>query len=153
MEGLFSQLLNVHGVNDFRQTETHTAEPLVPEPSAFEVRLAIEKLKSYKSSGIDQISAELIKEGCKTIRYQIHKRIVSIWNKEKLPEERKESIIVTTHKTGDKRDCNNYGGISIFPSTYKILSNILLSTLTPYAEKFTGDHQCGFRSNRSITDH
>ena len=38
----FSQLLNVHGVHDVRQTETHTAEPLVPEPSAFEVELAIE---------------------------------------------------------------------------------------------------------------
>jgi len=32
----FSQLLNVHGVNDVRQTEIHTEEPLVPEPSAFE---------------------------------------------------------------------------------------------------------------------
>jgi len=41
----FSQLLNIHGVNDARQTEIHTAEPLVPEPSAFEVELAIEKLK------------------------------------------------------------------------------------------------------------
>ena len=30
----------MHGVNDVRQTE-----PLVPEPSAFEVELAIEKLK------------------------------------------------------------------------------------------------------------
>ena len=37
----FSQLLNVHGVHDVRQIETHTAEPLVPEPSAFEVELAI----------------------------------------------------------------------------------------------------------------
>jgi len=26
----FSQLLNIHGVNDVRQTEIHTAEPLVP---------------------------------------------------------------------------------------------------------------------------
>jgi glutaredoxin 2 len=34
----FSQLLNVQGVNDVRQREVHTAEPLVPEPSAFEVR-------------------------------------------------------------------------------------------------------------------
>ena len=32
----FSQLLNIHGVNDVRQTRLHTAEPLVPEPSAFE---------------------------------------------------------------------------------------------------------------------
>jgi hypothetical protein len=33
----FSQLLNVRGVNDVRQTELHIAEPLVPEPSIFEV--------------------------------------------------------------------------------------------------------------------
>jgi hypothetical protein len=35
----------------------------VPEPSAFEVELAIEKLKSHKSPDIDQIPAELIKAG------------------------------------------------------------------------------------------
>jgi hypothetical protein len=45
----FSQLSNVHGDNDVKQTEIHTAEPLVPEPSAFEVEMAIEKLKSYKN--------------------------------------------------------------------------------------------------------
>jgi hypothetical protein len=41
----FSQLLNIHGVNDVRQTELHTAEPVVPEPSAFGIELAIEKLE------------------------------------------------------------------------------------------------------------
>jgi hypothetical protein len=45
----FFQLLNVHGVNDVRQTEIHTAEPLVPEPSDSEVEMAIEKLKRHKS--------------------------------------------------------------------------------------------------------
>jgi len=43
----FSQLLNIHAIN-VRQTEINTAEPLVPEPSAFEVQLVIEKLKSHK---------------------------------------------------------------------------------------------------------
>ena len=40
----FSQILKVsiHGVNDVRQTEIHTKEPLVPEPSASDVELAIE---------------------------------------------------------------------------------------------------------------
>jgi sorting nexin-29 len=28
-----------------------------------------------------------------------------------------------------------------------------LSRLTPYAEEIIGDHQCGFRRNRSTTDH
>ena len=55
--GYFSQPLIVHGIHDVRQTETRTAEPLVPEPSAFEVDLAIEKLKSHKSPGTDQIQA------------------------------------------------------------------------------------------------
>jgi len=39
------------------------------------------------------------------------------------------------------------------PSTYKILSNILLSRLILYAKKIIGDHQCGFRRNRSTIDH
>ena len=41
----FSQLLYVHGVSDVRQTEIHTIEPLVPEPSAFDGEMAIEELK------------------------------------------------------------------------------------------------------------
>ena len=149
----FSQLLNVHGVNDVRQAEIHTAEPPVPEPSAFEVEMAIENLRSHKSPGIDQIPAELIKAGGRTLRSAIHKLIIFIWNKEELPEEWKESIIVPIYKKGDKTDCNNYRGISLLPTTYKILSNILLSRLIPYAEEGIGDHQCGFRRNRSTTDH
>jgi len=53
----------VHGVTDVGQAEIHTAEPLVHEPSAFEFQLAIGKLKSHKSPGIDEIPAELIKAG------------------------------------------------------------------------------------------
>jgi len=67
-----SQLLNVHGVSDFGQRGIHTAEPLVPEPSTLEVELVIEKLKSHKSPGIDQIPTELIKAAGRTIRYKIH---------------------------------------------------------------------------------
>ena len=52
--------------------QKYTTEPLVPEPSAFEVELAIAKLKSHKSPGIDQIPAELIKAGRRKIRYEIH---------------------------------------------------------------------------------
>jgi hypothetical protein len=74
----FSQILNVHGVSDVRQTQIHTAEPLVPEPRVLEVELAIEKLKCHKSPGIDQIPAELIKAGGRTIRFAIHKLIISI---------------------------------------------------------------------------
>jgi len=103
----FFQLFNVHGVKDVGQAEIPTAEPLAPEPSATEVELAIDKLKSHKSPGIDQIPAELIKAGGRTICLEIHNLITSIWMKEKLPEEWKESIVVPIHKKEDKTDCNN----------------------------------------------
>jgi len=70
--------------------------------------------------------------------------LLFVWNKEELPEEWKESIIALTYKKGNKTDCINYRGISLMPPTYKILSNILLSRLTPFAEEIIGDHQCGF---------
>jgi len=89
----FSHLFNVHGVSEVRQTEIHRAEPLMFEQSAFEVDMAIEKLKGQKPLGIVQILAELIKAGGRTIRYEIHKLIISVWNKEELPAEWKESII------------------------------------------------------------
>ena len=66
--------------------------------------MAIEKLKSHKSPGIYQILA-FFKAGGRTFRCEIHKRITSIWNKEELSEERKESIVVPMYKKGDKRDC------------------------------------------------
>jgi hypothetical protein len=130
-----------------------TAEPLVPEPSASEVEMAIQKLKKHKSPGIYQIPAELIKAGDRTIHSEIHKLINSIWNKEELPEQWKESIIVPIYKNGDKTDRSNYRGTTLLSTTYKILSNILLLRLTPYAEEIIGEHQCGFRRNRSTTDH
>jgi len=70
-----------------------------------------------------------------------------------LLEEWKESIIVSTYKKGDKTDFINYREKSLMPTMYKILSRIPLSRLTSYAKEIIGDHQCGFRRNRSTSDH
>ena len=89
----FSQLFNVHGFSDVKQMEIHTAEPLLSELSAFEVEVAIEKLK--RSPGTDKIPAELIKAWGRIIHFEIYKLIKSVSNKEILPEEWKESVICT----------------------------------------------------------
>jgi len=65
--------------------EIHTAQTLVPEPSAFGVEMAIEMLKRCKSTGNGQFPAELITADNTTIRSQIHKLIRPTWNKEELP--------------------------------------------------------------------
>jgi hypothetical protein len=71
-KNFFILVLNVHGVHDFMQMDIHTAEPLVPEPSLFEVEIAIINLKSYKSPGTGQIPANFFKAGGETLRSEIH---------------------------------------------------------------------------------
>jgi hypothetical protein len=93
----FRELLNVHGTSGVRQTEIHTAEPFVPQPSASEVEVAIGKLKKYKSPGVDQIPAELIQKRGEELRSEIHKLIKLIWNKEELPHQWKQSVVVPIH--------------------------------------------------------
>jgi hypothetical protein len=72
----FFQLLNVHGVNvlgilKYIQ-QSHWCLSPVP------LSLKWQKLKRHKSPGIDQIPAELIKAGGRTIRSEVHKLINSI---------------------------------------------------------------------------
>jgi sorting nexin-29 len=134
-------------VSDVRQIEVHTAEQLVPGSGRLEVEIAIAKLEKYKSPGSDQIRAELILAGGEILLSAIHKLIDSVCNKEELPDQWKESIILPVLKKGDTIDCNNYLGISLLSTIYKIVSNILLSRLVPYIDVIIGDHQCGFRRN------
>jgi hypothetical protein len=69
--------------------------------------MAIEKLKRQKSPGTDQIPAELIKAGGRTIFSAIHKLFIFIWNEVELSKQQKESI-TPTYKKGDEKDCSNY---------------------------------------------
>ncbi|PNF19216.1 hypothetical protein B7P43_G08967, partial [Cryptotermes secundus] len=120
------KLLNVHRVSYVMQAESDTDEPLIPDPSRFEVESALAKLKGYKSPGSDQIPTELIQAGGEILRSKVQNLITSIWHKKKLPDQWKESIIIPVHKKGDKTYSSNYRGISLLSTSYKILSNILL---------------------------
>jgi hypothetical protein len=91
----FSKSLNVYDVSEVRQIEEHVAEPLVPGPSRLEVEMPIAKLKS---SGGDEIPAQLIQTRGEILLSVIHKLTNSVWNKKELPDQLKEYIIVTVHK-------------------------------------------------------
>jgi hypothetical protein len=78
--------------------------------------------------------------------------INSVWKKDKLPDQWKESIIVPVHKKGSKTDCSNFHGISLLSTSYEILYSILLSRLSPYIDEIIGHHQCGFQCSGSTTN-
>jgi hypothetical protein len=63
----------------------------VPESSAFDIEMAIDKPARHKSPDTDQILAELIKGGGSIIRSEINYTLInSIWNMEELPQQCKE---------------------------------------------------------------
>jgi hypothetical protein len=70
----------VHNVSDVRQREVHTTELLIPDPNPFEAEIAIVKLKKYKLPDNDQIPAEMIQAGGKTLLSAIDRLFNSIWN-------------------------------------------------------------------------
>jgi hypothetical protein len=79
----------------------------VLETSASEAEVATEKIKRYKSPGVDLIRAEQMQAGGETLCSEISKLIKLMWNKE-LSHQWKETMVVPIHKKGDKTDCSNY---------------------------------------------
>ena len=91
------------GVIDVRQTAIHTAEPLVPEPNTFEFETVIENLKDRNHQVLIKKQQNSSQRGEEKYA-QIHKLINSVQNKQDLPEEWKEWIILPFYKKGSKTD-------------------------------------------------
>jgi hypothetical protein len=91
--------LNVCGVNDIMQTKIHIADP-----SFHEVETVTEIMQRYISPGADKILTEVTQAGGTTLLSEIHKFINSTVNKEELPQQWKESIIVPIYKQNKSRD-------------------------------------------------
>jgi hypothetical protein len=149
---IISQVLNIYAINDIRQTEMHTSVPLFPGHSFSRFKLLMKIWKCINHQVLIKFRAELIQAGGNTLSFKIQKLINSTWNEEELSQQWKESITVPIYKKGDKTDCGYYIRISLLPTAYKILSNILASSLNPNAEEITGYHQCEFRHNISAAD-
>jgi hypothetical protein len=66
------------------------------------------------------------------LRSEIHKLIGPICNKDELSGSVEGAYYVTNSQEGRKTECSNYYGLSLLSTSYKIVSSILLSRLSPY---------------------
>jgi hypothetical protein len=94
-------------------------------PTVIEVYDTIRRMKDNRAPSEDAITAELIKGGGRSLWKNIHQLIVSIWEKDEMPEESRTAIICPICKKGNKLECNNYRRISLLNVVYKIFTNIL----------------------------
>ena len=121
-------------------------------PSKAEIRKAILMLKNGKAAGPDEIPAEAIKADLETATDMLHNLFGKIWEKEEVPAQWKEGIVIKLPKKGDLRDCNNYRGIMLLSVPSKVLNRVLLERMREAVDPKLRDHQAGFRRNRSCAD-
>jgi hypothetical protein len=135
------------------QIEIYTSQSFVPESSASEVKVATGKLNTYRSSGANHISSEMIQVGgggdCLLISINL-----LCWSgiKKNCLVSGKSKLSYLLAKEVNKTDYSNYRGTSLQLTSYKIISSNLLSRLIPYADEIIPDQQRGFRRSRSTTD-
>jgi len=118
----FKELLNPEAER-INSIETHE-DPInnleLEEPTYEEISEIIKNMKPNEAAGPDEILPEFIKNGGLTPKQNIFKVTVKIWKQEKIPREWSEGILCPIFKKGDRKQCNNYRGISLLNITYTI---------------------------------
>jgi hypothetical protein len=125
------------------KTEIRIAELLVPDPSYYEAQIVIASLKNYKLPGSDHIMVEPIQTWSETLHTKIYELINFVCNKDELPKQWKESIIVPIYKKVEKTTAV----IIIGYHCYQLHTNFIKYPslkVKPIYRKSLGNHNCGF---------
>ena len=153
-----TKLLHVlHPVKDFIWNETIKIPLRTTQRFSFrsvttsEILRYLKKLQRNKSSGIDELPPNLLKDTA----YEISKPLAFIINKSlstgTIPSLWKTSKVTPLHKSDSKADFNNYRPISVLPCLSKILEKVVNRQISDYLEKnyLLKTSQFGFRPRRS----
>ena len=117
-----------------------------------EVETAIRSLKCGKAAGVDNIPAELLKNGGEIVIDVLTTICNQIWKTGKWPTSWTQSLIITLPKKGNLQQCQNYRTISLISHASKVMLKILLNRLQPQADKIIAEEQAGFRQGRSTIE-
>jgi hypothetical protein len=82
---------------------------------------------------------ELWKHGSQKLEIRKLQLFNDTWDAGRTPEEWEKALVVDAFKKGDKSKCENYRGISLFPTAYKLYGKILKDKLQPIAENILGE--------------
>ena len=136
-------------------TQTLIDETLNRNISLEEVKLMAKRLKSGKASGLDMLSAELLKHANENFMLVFTKLFNKLLQSGTFPEEWSVGIIVVLFKGGDQADLNNYRGITLLSIFGKFFLGVLLERLNNVISNFEilEQNQIGFRKGYQTSDH
>jgi len=110
------------------------------------------RLKTGRAAGPGDIPIELIRNGGQKLLEMTTILLNKIINGEKVPEEWKVVIITSIHKKGDKRKCENCGGISVTSTFSRIYGRILAKLVELEYKSMKMEEHSGFQAGRSCID-
>jgi hypothetical protein len=117
-----------------------------------ELETTIQSLKARKCPGSDRINNELYKHAPKSFQHKFLNFLNVCWIYRDIPEEWRIAIVILIHKKGDRKNPDNYRGISLLNKGYKKYSKITAKRLTVNAEVLLSEKQNRFRKGRSCMD-
>lgn len=117
-----------------------------------ELKTTLASFKNKKSPGTDNINIELFKYAPDEVMIRFLDILNICWRTYRIPNSWKEALICPVFKKGNRKECNNYRGISLLNTAYKIYAKIITRRLNTISEVLINGVQHGFRRGRSCSD-
>lgn len=119
-----------------------------------EIKSIIGSLKSKKASGYDKIKAEVLRQVNDEIAPLLCSLINRIIESGQCPTHFKIAVVRPLHKSGTKKEVNNYRPISLISNLSKIFEKVIKSRLLSFLNRYENlsERQFGFREGRSTQD-
>ena len=126
------------------------------EFSEEEISKGIGDMKLDTAGGMDSFQTEMFRLATSS---EMVPTLTSLFNRALgagvVPQQWKDVIITILHKSGDRRLCDNFRGISLINVIGKILERVIMNRMVVYCEQTPGilpSSQFGFRAGRSTQD-
>ena len=113
----FTNLLNIVSKLDeteMEQTRQRPPRPGMADPPTFEeLEKAISKLCTGKAAGLSGILPEMVKAACGNANFFNHllELTTAIWNRQQVPQDRVDAVLIPISKKGDLSNCDNWRGL------------------------------------------
>lgn len=121
-----------HRIRDGEEKGRDDEEKVI---SGEEIEEAVRKIKEGKAVGIDGVPGEGWKYGGKEVRDWIEEFCNRVWKGEGWPEDWKEGIIAPIVKKGVGKTVEEYRGVTLMPTLYKIYAGVLAERIKEQCEE------------------
>ena len=92
-------------------------------------------MKNGKTPGSDNIAPELLTMNPNVAANILHPLFRKIWEKQKIPVEGREGLLVKLPKKGDISNCHKWRGITLLSIPSKVLARIILNRIKEQVEE------------------